>query len=93
MLTKQEMENIWNYERVDFLKNLVKKKKNHVKYRVTFKPYERVYHDPIEVEVWAKDRAHAVDEAMMEGDIYDTLREKFGADKWYAYDTKVEQVR
>ena len=60
MLTKAEMEDIWNNKPVDHLKYLMKKNKNTSLYKVTIQPYERKLHDIHEVEVRAKNRDDAI---------------------------------
>jgi hypothetical protein len=61
MLTKTEMEDIWNNKPVDYLKDFMKKNKKTTLYKVTIQPYERKLHDMHEVEVRAKNYNDATD--------------------------------
>jgi len=54
MLSKVEMENIWNNKPVGYLAGLRKKIKKTTLYKVTVQPYERKLYDMHEVEVRAK---------------------------------------
>jgi hypothetical protein len=60
MLTKTEMEDIWNNKPVDYLKDFMKKNKKTTLYKVTVQPYERKLHDMHDVEVRAKNRDDAI---------------------------------
>jgi hypothetical protein len=60
MLTKTEMEDIWNNKPVGHLKYLMKRNKNTSLYKVTIQPYERKLHDIHEVEIRAKNRDDAI---------------------------------
>ena len=90
MLTKQEMEDIWNNKPIDYLKNIVKKNKNLKKYKVTFKPYSYTYHDEITATVMAKNSRDAEFAANRETNLYDTLHAKYGV---VNYKINIEEVR
>ena len=60
MLTKAEMEDIWNNKPVGYLKTMMKRNKNTSLYKVTIQPYERKLHDIHEVEIRAKNRDDAI---------------------------------
>lgn len=60
MLTKVQMEDVWNNKPVDYLKNFMKKNKKTSLYKITVQPYERKLHDMHDVEVRAKNRDDAV---------------------------------
>jgi len=89
-LTKQEMEDIWNFKPVGYLKFHNKKTKGMKKYKVTFKPYTYVYHEEITAVVIAKDVREAERMASYETKLYDTLHEKYGEVK---YGSRVEEVK
>ena len=54
MITKQEMERVWNEEQPGWLKDHYKRTKGKKPYTLVARPYTRQYLDPIEVTVYAK---------------------------------------
>ena len=54
MVTKDEMERVWQTGPVGWLKDHVKATKGKKEFTLVAKPYKRVPLDPIEVKVWAK---------------------------------------
>jgi hypothetical protein len=60
MLSKVEMEDIWNNKPVGYLKDLMKRNKKSSLFKVAVQPYERKLHDLHEVEVRAKNRDDAI---------------------------------
>jgi hypothetical protein len=54
MITKQEMERVWNEEQPGWLKDHIKATKGKKEFTIVAKPYRRVALDPIEVKVYAK---------------------------------------
>lgn len=63
MISRSEMEDIWNNKPYGYLKVLKKKLKNKKKYRVKLQPYSYNFHDTYEIEVMAKDSADSYVEA------------------------------
>ena len=54
MITKEEMERVWDEEKPGWLKDHAKATKNKQSYTLVAKPYVRQQLDPVEVKVWAK---------------------------------------
>lgn len=54
MITKQEMERVWNEEQPGWLKDFIKSTKGKKEFTIVAKPYRRVALDPIEIKVYAK---------------------------------------
>lgn len=59
MLTKQEMEYIWNNEPVGYLKNLFKKGRKLKKYNVIYRYKKTTYSDHTTIQVMATTSAEA----------------------------------
>ena len=60
MITKQEMERVWNEEQPGWLKQHIKSTKGKKPYTLVARPYRRQYLDLIEVTVWAKSHTAAL---------------------------------
>jgi hypothetical protein len=60
MVSKAEMEDIWNNKPVGYLKYLMKRNKKASLYKVKLQPYQRKLLDEHEVEVRAKKKDDAV---------------------------------
>jgi hypothetical protein len=54
MITKQEMERVWNEEQPGWLKDFIKSTKGKKPFTLVARPYTRQYLDPIEITVYAK---------------------------------------
>ena len=60
MITKQEMERVWNEEQPGWLKDFIKSTKGKKPFTLVARPYRRQYMDPIEVTVYAKSHTAAL---------------------------------
>jgi hypothetical protein len=54
MITKQEMERVWNEEQPGWLKDFIKSTKGKKPFTLVARPYTKQYMDPIEITVYAK---------------------------------------
>jgi len=54
MITKEEMERVWNEEQPGWLKDFIKNTKGKKPFTLVARPYTKQYMDPIEVTVYAK---------------------------------------
>ena len=60
MVSKAEMEDIWNNKPVGYLKDMMKRNKKTPLYKVKLQPYQRKLLDVHEVEIRAKKKDDAV---------------------------------
>ena len=72
MISKQEMERVWNEERPGWLKDFNKRNRNAKKFEVTVRPYTKNYLEPVSKIIYAKNYKQAKDERC-----YDELRKKY----------------
>ena len=66
MVSKAEMEDIWNNKPVGYLKDMMKRNKNTSLYKVKLQPYQRWLLDIHEVEIRAKNKDEATTLAQKE---------------------------
>lgn len=60
MITRQEMERVWNEEQPGWLKQHIKASKGKTEFTLVARPYRKQYLDPIEVKVYAKTASAAM---------------------------------
>ena len=65
MLLKEDLEKVWNEERVGWLKSHCKNTKGKKSFTLVAKPYIRNYLDPIELVVYAKTHKDAMKQSYM----------------------------
>jgi hypothetical protein len=72
MITREEMERVWNEEQPGWLKDFSKRTKKMKAYTVTLKPYTKQYLEPVSKVVYAKNAKQAEYERP-----YDEMRKKY----------------
>ena len=72
MITKQEMERVWQEENPGWLKDFCKRTKKMKPFTVTLKPYTKQYLEPVSKVVYAKNAKQAEYERP-----YDEMRKKY----------------
>ena len=72
MITKEEMQRVWNEEPTGWLKDFCKRTKKMKPFTVTLKPYTKQYLEPVSAVVYAKNAKQAEYDKP-----YDALRKKY----------------